>query len=211
LRLGAQAAASGRAADEADLEYLLENVPKAIARSVEGLNRVASIVRAMKEFAHPESREKTSADLNAALAATLTIARNEYKFVADVVTDFGEIPIQMCHIGELNQAFLNIIVNAAHAIADHTQGGAERGRITVTTSTDNGDVVVRIGDTGGGIPEAIRQHVFDPFFTTKEVGRGTGQGLAIARRVVVDMHAGRISFKTELGRGTTFEIRLPQS
>jgi len=207
--LGAAVDAHEHAAAEADLDYLLVNVPKAIARSLEGLGRVAAIVHAMKEYAHPERREKASADINAALAATLTIATNEYKFVADAVTDFGELPLVMCHIGELNQAFLNIIVNAAHAIADHPEAAGVRGRITITTATDNGDVVVRISDTGGGIPEAIQQRIFDPFFTTKEVGRGTGQGLAIARRVVVDKHAGRLSFQTEPGHGTTFELRLP--
>jgi PAS domain S-box-containing protein len=203
------AAALGRAEATADLDYTVEEVPKAIDRSIEGLERVATIVKSMKEFAHPESREMVSANLNAALASTLVVARNEYKYVADVETHFGELPRVFCHIGELNQAFLNILVNASHAIADAVGDTDRRGLIQVTTHRDGDEVVIAIADTGGGIPEAIRATVFDPFFTTKELGRGTGQGLAIARRVVVDKHGGTLTFHSDLGRGTTFLIRIP--
>jgi signal transduction histidine kinase len=192
----------------ADLDYLVEHVPRALQRSLDGLGRVASIVRAMKSFAHSD-QQRVAADLNAAIASTLVIATNEYKYVADVDTRFGELPAVMCHVGELNQAFLNIIVNAAHAIADQVAGSDRRGRISISTGLDGGEVVVRIADDGGGIPDDVRDRIFDPFFTTKEVGRGTGQGLAIARNIVVDKHKGSLAFETEAGRGTIFVIRVP--
>ena len=203
------AAQAARVAEEADLEYLVENMPKAIDRSLEGLGRVATIVRSMKEFAHPDAVEMTAVDLNRAIESTLTIARNEYKYVADVATDFGELPPVPCHVGDINQAVLNIVVNAAHAIADAVGDSGGRGRISIRTRHEGEAVVVAITDTGGGIPEAIRHRVFDPFFTTKEVGRGTGQGLAIARSIVVDKHQGELTVETQMGRGTTFFLRLP--
>jgi len=126
-----------------------------------------------------------------------------------VHTELGELPPVHCQVGELNQAFLNIIVNAAHAIADGPRGDDQRGLITVRTRVDGTDAVVEISDTGGGIPEAIRDHIFDPFFTTKEVGRGSGQGLAIARRSVVEVHGGSLTFDTRMGEGTTFTLRIP--
>jgi signal transduction histidine kinase len=195
--------------EAADLDYLLENIPKALERSLEGLGRVATLVRSMKEFAHPEQKQKAPADLNRALSSTLTIARNEYKYVADVETSYGELPQVLCHVGELNQAFLNIIVNAAHAIEAANRGSDRRGVIRVATSCDEDSVRIAISDTGTGIPEEIRDRVFDPFFTTKEVGKGTGQGLSIARNVVVDKHGGELALETEVGKGTTFTIRLP--
>ena len=200
----------GRAAEQAaDLDFLTENMPKAVERSLEGLDRVATIVRSMKEFSHPHQDAPSSADLNAAIRSTLTIARNEYKYLAELHTDLGEIPPVVCYVGELNQVFLNIIVNAAHAIGDVVAGRESKGLITVSTRQDGDDVVVSIEDTGGGIAAAIQDKVFDPFFTTKEVGRGTGQGLAIARSVVVDKHGGRLTFESQPGIGTTFLIRLP--
>lgn len=201
--------AAEEAAAHADLEYLRESVPKAFDRSLDGLGRVTTIVASMKEFAHPDSREKTTVDLNRAIASTLTIARNEYKYVADVETSFGELPPVPCHAGEFNQAVLNVVVNAAHAIDDVFKATDRRGRITVSTALDGAEAVIRIKDTGGGIPAAVQPRIFDPFFTTKPVGRGTGQGLAIARSVIVDRHGGKISFTTEAGVGTTFELRLP--
>ncbi len=163
----------------------------------------------MKEFAHPDRIEKANACINHAIKTTLVIAKNEYKYVADVTTDLGELPPVSCHINQLNQVFLNIIVNAAHAIADKVAGTGKRGVINISTYLAGDDVVVAIRDTGGGIPEAVRDRIFDPFFTTKEIGKGTGQGLAIARSVVVDKHGGHLRFTTEIGRGTTFYIRLP--
>jgi signal transduction histidine kinase len=195
--------------ERADLPYLVEHLPKATMRALEGLDRIAHIVRAMKEFAHPDRTEMAPADLNQAIRSTLVIARNEYKYVADVHVDLGELPPVTCHLGEVNQAVLNIVVNAAHAIADKVAGTEAKGRIQISTRLDGSFALVSIADDGGGIPEAHRERVFEPFFTTKEVGRGTGQGLAIARAVVVDKHGGDIAFETREGEGTTFHLRLP--
>lgn len=192
-----------------DIAYLFENAPPALERALEGLDRVATIVRSMKEFAHPDQKEMTTVDLNQAVRSTLVVAGNEYKYVADLETNFGELPPIYCHAGDVNQAVLNIVVNAAHAIGDVVKGTTERGRITVGTKVDGADVVISIEDTGGGIPEGIRDRIFDPFFTTKGVGRGTGQGLAISRAVIVDKHQGSLTFDTVPGKGTTFVIRLP--
>jgi PAS domain S-box-containing protein len=194
---------------DADLDFLLENLPKAIERSADGLSRVANIVRAMKDFAHPDAKEKSYSDINRGVATTLTIASNEYKYVANVQTELSELPPVLCHLSELNQVFLNLIVNAAHAIGDVVKGTDRKGLIKVTTRQDGQEVVVSISDTGSGIPNEIRQKIFDPFFTTKEVGRGTGQGLAIARNVVVEKHGGTITVESEVGRGSTFVLRLP--
>lgn len=194
-------------AEEAD--YLREEVPAAFTQTLDGVNRVATIVRAMKEFAHPAQAEKSAADLNKALANTLIVARNEIKYVADVETDLGEIPSVLCNLGDINQVFLNLLVNAAHAISDAVKGTSRRGTITVRTRQERGWVVISFADTGCGIPHNIRNRIFDPFFTTKEVGRGTGQGLAIARSIVVDKHGGSLTFESEVGKGTTFYVRLP--
>ena len=163
----------------------------------------------MKEFSHPDQREKTSADLNQALQSTLIIARNEYKYVANLETDFGDLPPILCHVGDLNQVFLNLIVNAAHAIADVVGNEGQMGQIRICTRQDGDWVLIDITDSGTGIPQSIRGRIFDLFFTTKEVGKGSGQGLAIARSIIVDKHRGSLTFKTAEGFGTTFMIRLP--
>src|SRR5581483_1231031 len=173
--------------------------------------RVAKIVRAMRDFSHPGTIEKIPIDLNRAVASTLTVAGNEWKYVAKLNTDFEEkLPQVPCLPGELNQVILNLVVNAAHAIADVVGDGAKgMGVITVTTRHYDDWAEIRIRDTGTGIPENIRDKIFDPFFTTKAVGRGTGQGLAIAHAVIVDQHGGTLTFETEMGVGTVFVIRLP--
>jgi signal transduction histidine kinase len=150
--------------------------------------------------------------LNHAIESTITVARNEWKYVADLETDFDPaLPQILCLPGEFNQVILNLVVNAAHAIAAVIQqGGPEKGKIKVQTRSCSEWAEIRIQDTGSGIPEEIRGRVFDPFFTTKEIGKGTGQGLAIARSVIVDKHGGSIHFETENGKGTTFIIRLPK-
>jgi signal transduction histidine kinase len=197
------------AEEHADLAYVLENIPAALSRSLEGLDRVATIVASLKEFAHPDQKERTTVDLNRAILSTLTIARGEYKYVADVETDLGELPPVTCHAGEVNQVVLNLIVNAAHAIGDRVRGTDQKGLIKIGTRQEHGMVVISIADTGCGIPEAIRDKIFDPFFTTKEVGKGTGQGLFIARTVVEEKHGGTLKFQSEVGKGTTFFVRLP--
>ena len=213
LLAGAPSLEAAKAAAEIetaiDLAYLLDDMPKANQSCIDGLQRVATIVRSMKEFAHPDSTEKTAVDLNRAIESTLVIACNEYKYVALVETHLGPIPQVLCHAGEVNQAVLNIIVNAAHAIGDVVRDTGRRGKITVATRRDGDCVVISITDTGGGIPEHNRARIFDPFFTTKEVGKGTGQGLAIARSVLVDKHGGDLTVETELGVGSTFHLRLP--
>jgi signal transduction histidine kinase len=199
-----------RAESESDCGYLLEEIPQAIAQALEGVDRVATIVHAMREFAHPEGRELALADVNKALQNTLTVARNELKYVAEIETCFGQLPPVVCNVGELNQVFLNLLVNSAHAITDVVESGG-KGQITVRTDAEGDNVHVSIADTGAGIPESIRGKIFDPFFTTKEVGRGTGQGLAIARSVIVERHKGTLTFESEVGKGTVFHIRLPVS
>ncbi|HEY6218436.1 MAG TPA: ATP-binding protein, partial [Gemmatimonadaceae bacterium] len=198
-----------RMADETfDVEYLSANLPGASSLALQGIERVSKIVSALKVFAHPDTQDQAAAKLNDSLENTLVMARNEYSAIADVEVDFGEIPDVVCHAGEINQVFLNLIVNAAHAIGER-KDTAQRGKISIRTRFEDGAVVIAIGDTGAGIPDAIRDRIFDPFFTTKDVGKGTGQGLAMARTAVVDRHAGTIHFETEVGVGTTFFVRLP--
>ena len=204
------AAESAQAAEAAaDLDYLLENVPLATGSAIEGLDRIATIVRSMKEFAHPDQAEMSNADLNQAIRSTLVIARNEYKYIATVDARFDDLPPVRCYLGEINQVILNLIVNAAHAISDVVAGTDTLGCLTIRTRHGGDWVEISIADTGTGIPENVRDKLFDPFFTTKEVGKGTGQGLAIARSVVVNKHGGSLRFETEVGRGTTFIVRLP--
>ena len=194
-----------------DAEYLVQEIPKAIEQAIEGVTRVSTIVSAMKEFSHPDTKEKVPLDLNHAIESTITVARSEWKYVADMETELDPtLPPISCQPGEFNQVILNLIVNAAHAIADVAgKEGSERGKIKVQTRNCEEWAEIRIQDSGSGIPERVRARIFDPFFTTKEIGRGTGQGLAIARSVVVDKHNGTIDFETEEGKGTTFVIRLP--
>ncbi|MEJ0085726.1 MAG: ATP-binding protein [Pseudomonadota bacterium] len=193
-----------------DIEYLREELPPALSRVSDGLSRIAEIVRSMKDFSHADQNEMSQVDLNRAINSTLVIARSEYKMVADLETDFAPLPAITCHGGQINQVVLNLLVNAAHAIADVVKETGGRGKITVKTRVVDQHVVISVADTGGGIPAQIRAHIFDPFFTTKEVGRGTGQGLSIARGVA-RAHGGSLDFETEVGKGTTFYIRLPIS
>ena len=201
-----------RVAEQMDAPYLLEEIPKAIDQTLDGVGRVSKLVSAMKEFSHPGTKDKIALDLNHAIESTLTVARNEWKYVADLETDFDpSLPLISCLPSEFNQVILNVIINAAHSIADVVgKGSAERGKITVRTKYCQDWVEIRIQDTGTGIPENARARIFDPFFTTKEIGKGTGQGLAIARSIIVDKHGGKLSFETECGKGTTFVIRLPR-
>jgi PAS domain S-box-containing protein len=199
------------ATKKAKLDYLLSQIPEALSDSLEGLERVTKIVRAMKDFAHPGQQSMAPADLNKAIESTVTVARNEWKYVADMQLELDPaLPPVPCLLADFNQVILNIVVNAAHAIKDVVgDGSGGKGQITITTRQDGDQAEVRIRDTGTGIPEEHRDRIFDPFFTTKEVGKGTGQGLAIARQVIVEKHGGTLTFETEVGRGTTFIVRLP--
>lgn len=198
-----------RTESEVDCDYLLDQIPLAIERSLQGLERVTTIVKSMKEFAHPDHSGPALADLNRAITSTLTVARNEYKYVADVEAELGALPMVSCHVGELNQVVLNIVINAAHAIEVNHTNSDRRGKISVRTSVRDGYAVIEISDDGCGIPKSIIEKVFDPFFTTKEIGKGTGQGLAIARSVIVEKHHGKLTVESEPGQGTTFRIWLP--
>jgi PAS domain S-box-containing protein len=197
--------------EEADPVYLLREVPQAIAQAIEGVQRISKIVRAMKEFSHPGAEGKCAIDINHAIETTIAVARNEWKYVADVQTRFAEkLPAVFCLAGEFNQVILNLLINAAHAIATATKNGSTgKGTITITTKCDADWVEVQIRDTGTGVPDKIRSRIFEPFFTTKEVGKGTGQGLALAHTVIVKKHDGKIWFESEAGKGTTFFLRLP--
>ena len=196
--------------DRIDAEFMAEEIPLAINQALDGIRRIESIVQSMKAFSKPESIEKTPTDLNAAIRDTVNVARNEWRAVADMILELDEnLPDVACLPGEINQALLNIVVNAAQAVAETVSDSDSKGRIVISTRTKSGYAEIRIEDTGGGIPEDVQRHVFDQFFTTKEVGRGTGQGLAIAHHVVVDQHAGQLDFMSEPGNGTRFIVRLP--
>lgn len=194
-------------------QYLRTQAPDALQQSLEGLDRITKIVSAMKAFSHPSAGEKEPVDLREVVVTTVTVARNEWKYVAVVDTDFADdVPQVPCLRDEIGQVLLNLVVNAAHAIADTlVPGGREQGRICIALRrAGDSHVDLRVSDDGPGIPEAIRNKVFDPFFTTKPVGKGTGQGLAIAYSTVVEKHQGRIFFETPADqRGTTFVVRLP--
>jgi len=200
-----------KAVAKAKFEYVSKQLPRALDQALEGLGRISSIVHAMKEFSHPSGVEKRPANLRDAIESTVAVARHEWKYVAEVEINLDPgLPLVPILRNEFNQVILNLIVNAAHAIAETTDGGAARkGKITITGREHEGAVELRVSDDGAGIPETARARVFEPFFTTKEVGKGTGQGLAIAYSVIVDKHRGSISFETERGVGTTFVIRLP--
>jgi signal transduction histidine kinase len=205
----ATAAALADAEKKGDLEFITDEIPRAVVQGLDGARRVASIVRAMKEFSHPDSAAKTETDLNKGISSTIMVARNEWKYVAEVITDFDDaLPPVICYPGEVNQVILNLLVNAAHAIKDQMKDHG-KGKITVSTKKRDDCVEISISDTGTGIPEEIEARVYEPFFTTKDVGKGTGQGLAFAHSVVVKKHLGKIWFETEAGCGTTFFIQLP--
>ena len=194
-----------------DIDYLEEEVPLAIRQTLKGVARISHIVQAMKIFAHPGGVEKEPVDINKEIEKTITITHNEWKYVAELRTDFdATLPAVPCHRAEFNQVILNLIVNAAHAIADaNSENSTEKGTIIISSSLDGNWAEIRISDTGAGIPEEIQHRIFDLFFTTKEPGRGTGQGLAIAHSVIVEKHNGVLNLETETGKGTTFVIRMP--
>jgi PAS domain S-box-containing protein len=191
-----------------DMGFIREEAPRAFERTFEGVQRVTNIVKAMKEFAHPDSHEQSPADVNRAIETTLLVASNEYRYLATVSAEWGDLPQVVCNIGELNQVFLNLIVNAAHAIADAGKD-LTTGEIKLRTESDGNHVLIRISDNGCGVAPENLSKLYDPFFTTKEVGRGSGQGLAIAHSIVVDKHQGEIRVASTPGQGTEFTLRLP--
>ncbi len=198
------------AVEEADFDFLNDEIPVAIDQTLEGVSRIKKIIKAMKVFAHPGKDSHVLADLNQCLKDTATLAKNEWKYIADLVMDLDpDLPSIPCNPGELNQVFLNLIVNASHAIADKIGSQSQdKGVIRINTKKNSDWIEIRISDTGTGIPDDVIGKIFDPFFTTKEIGKGTGQGLAISRSVVVKRHNGKIDIDTD-PTGTTFTIKLP--
>ena len=193
--------------DAADLDFLAEDTPQAIDQSLEGLAHVAVIVKAIKEFSHPGSEDKAPVDINKAIETTVAIARNQWKYVADLTMDLDDdAPLVPCRASDINQVILNLIVNAADAIEEAGRGAGE---IRIATKPAGEFVEIAISDTGCGMPADVRERIFDPFFTTKDVGKGSGQGLAIAYAIVKHKHGGRIDCRSEEGKGTTFTIKLP--
>ena len=200
-----------KAPDEREILFLKENAPQAVEQASEGISRITTIVKSMKNFAYRDATsEKKSNDLNQAIRATSVVATNEWKYYAELELKFDEtLPMVPCNIGEINQVVLNLIVNGAHAIRDRFQE-SQKGELVVTTKyyAEQGCVVISISDNGGGIPEKVQNRIFEPFFTTKDVGVGTGQGLAIAHNVIVKSHGGQIWFDSKQGIGTTFFVKL---
>jgi two-component system NtrC family sensor kinase len=192
-----------------DVSFLSEAAGKAVLRALDGIERVTRIVRAMREFAHVDHGERTPIDLNHIIGTTLTVCKNEYKHLATVETEYGDLPNVWGQSGELSQVLLNVIVNAAHAIELQKTRDARDGHIHIATRTEGAMAAITIRDNGTGMPESIMPRIFDPFFTTKEVGKGTGQGLAIVRTVIVERHKGKVLVDTKLGVGTTFKLLIP--
>ncbi|MBU0945399.1 MAG: PAS domain-containing protein [Proteobacteria bacterium] len=196
--------------EEIDVDYLKEEVPTAFSQTQEGVDRVIKLVQGLKGFAHSDSNHaKQAMDINTIIENTLVVSRNEYKYVADIETHFNTIPMIMVYPGDIGQVILNLIVNAAHAIGDATAESEEKGCIRIETCQQGNEIVITITDTGTGIPDSVKNRIFDPFFTTKEVGKGSGQGLAIARTIIHDKHQGTLACTSTSSKGTTFSIRLP--
>jgi PAS domain S-box-containing protein len=189
-------------AAELDLEYLFEDFPELIAESQEGTVRIRKIVGDLKDFAHPGEQQRVAADINQGLDTTINIVWNEIKYKAKLIKDYGDIPPVTCYPQQINQVFMNLLVNAAQAME-------KDGQIVVKTRHVDGHVVIQISDNGCGIPEAIKPKIFDPFFTTKEIGKGTGLGLNLAYNII-KKHKGKVEVDSTEGKGTTFTIILPE-
>ena len=193
------------------LDYLINEIPLALAQSLEGAESVAQIVRSLKLFSHPGSAEKHVVDINAALESVLVVSRNEWKYIAEIEKQLStDLPKIVGYQSELNQAFLNLVVNAAHALVEKAEKtDQKRGTIKIRTFAEGNDVIVEVEDTGTGIPDSIARKIFDPFFTTKPMGQGTGQGLAFVHSTIVSKHKGSIDVRSKVGEGTVFSVRLP--
>jgi len=207
----AAASAAAQAETEAELDYLVPEIPRCLQQSLDGLARVARIVASLKEFAHPNSPDLAPADLNRAIETSVVVSRHEWKYVAQLATELDPaLPSVPCIVDEFNQVILNLVINSAHAIADALkERGGTQGRIVIRTRAEPDWAVVEIEDTGTGIAPGIRDRIFEPFFTTKPPGKGTGQGLAVVRTVIVNHHHGRIDLESAPGQGSKFILRLP--
>jgi signal transduction histidine kinase len=198
------------AAVEADLGYKEEQVPRIVEKSLEGLQRIAKIVAAMKTFAPTDGEgELVEVDVNECIETAMTLTAYRFRDAASVTLEEGDVPRVRGHGGDIGQVVLSVLVNAFEAVAEMHGRTGRRGAVTVVTSSEAGSVTIAVRDTGGGIPPEIRHRVYDPFFTTKDIGAAMGHGLAIAQAVVVAQHGGDLWFETEVGVGTTFFVRLP--
>jgi two-component system, NtrC family, sensor kinase len=172
-----------------------------ITESLDGSERVKKIVQGLKRFARMDEAEHKSADINECIESTINIVWNELKYKATLKKDYGNVPLTKCYPQQMNQVFMNLLINAGHAIE-------KQGEITIKTRDEDGAIWVEISDTGCGIPKESLDKIFEPFFTTKEVGKGTGLGLSITYEIV-QKHNGEIAVKSEVGKGTTFTVRIP--
>jgi len=201
-----------RLEDEADVEYLTEETPTAFEQTKNGVERVTKLVLGLKGFAHSgDGESKRPADINEIISNSLVVCQNAYKYVANMELTLEELPSIKVYPGDIGQVIVNLVVNAAHAIGDKKdkEKSSEMGTIHISSASDAQWVTVKVEDSGGGIPEGVRQRIFDPFFTTKDIGHGSGQGLAITRNIIYDKHHGSISLESTVGEGTTFTIKLP--
>ncbi len=198
-------------AEKADFEYLTNEIPKSVEQTIEGIVRISSIVKSLKSFAHPDTKEKVPTDINKTVADAVVITRNEWKYSSDIEHNPDrDLPEVRCYPAEISQVLLNIIINASHAVKEAIEAGRiERGKIVIETLGKKGYAEIVITDNGIGMSEEVLRNIYDPFFTTKEVGKGTGQGLAISHSIVVKKHGGRIFCKSSPGRGSSFFIQLP--
>ena len=197
-----------------DLDFLQSDIPEAIEQSLEGVRRVREIVMAMKDFSHPGEQDKAPSNINEQVRNTLTVCRNEWKYVAEITLDLDDnLPLVECLQNEINQVILILIVNGAHSIEEKiSDGNSKMGQIHITTKNlDQKYVQLTVRDTGNGIPYPIQDKIFEAFFTTKKQGKGTGQGLSMAQHIVMEKHCGKLGFSSEPGVGTEFSITLPVS
>ncbi len=217
-----EAAVSGKIDDElldkissaqerSDIEFLIEEVPQAVEQTLDGINHVAKLVSAMRDFSHVDERRKMPSDLNKAIDNSIVISHNELKYVADVKRELDvSIPSVCCCVDDINQVLLNLLINSAHSIEEKLASSEDkRGLVTVKSWAEGTDVLISVTDTGAGIEQKLQERIFDPFFTTKGAGKGTGQGLAFVRSAIVEKHGGKLELQSEEGLGTTFTIRLP--
>ena len=209
-RIGIKPEMISRREKQLKIEFILDDIDKLIMENIEGLARITNIVSNLKKFSRETDIEEfISSDINDGIRSVLILIKNEAKYYADIITEYGDIGQIQCNISELNQIFLNIIINAVQAIKE--QERKEKGIITIKTTKDSEWIYITITDDGPGIPLEIREKIFDPFFTTKPVGTGTGLGLSICYEIVVNKHAGDIRVTSETGKGTTFTIKLPRN
>lgn len=195
-----------------DVDFLKTEAPGAIANTMEGIARVTTIIKAMKEFSHPSTKVLQEVDFARMIDTTINVSRHEWKYAADIVTSFSAaVGLVYCYPDQLSQAILNLIVNAAHTIQEKNGDSGLKGTITIETKTENANVVIIVSDSGNGIPEEHHSRIFDLFFTTKEVGKGTGQGLSMVYSIITDTHRGHVAFTTEMGQGTAFTLTIPRN